>query len=45
MLWRAISGDDTYDPNYWVTRVSNRPQRVVTDRANNPHAKGKKEMV
>ncbi|MER7248533.1 phytanoyl-CoA dioxygenase family protein [Kribbella sp. NPDC000426] len=45
VMWRAISGDDTYDPNYWVTRVSNRPQRVVTDRANNPHAKGKKEMV
>jgi len=45
MLWRAISGDDTYDPNYWVTRVSNRPQRVITDRANNPHAKVKKEMV
>ncbi len=25
-LWQALTGDDTYDPDYWVTRVSNRPQ-------------------
>ncbi|GAB3415745.1 phytanoyl-CoA dioxygenase family protein [Flindersiella endophytica] len=28
-LWRALTGDDTYDPDYWVTRVTNRPQRVI----------------
>src|SRR4051812_21334789 len=28
-LWQALTGDDTYDPDYWVTRVSNRPRRVV----------------
>jgi Phytanoyl-CoA dioxygenase (PhyH) len=29
-LWQALTGDDTFDPDYWVTRVTNRPQRVVT---------------
>ncbi|WP_020574089.1 phytanoyl-CoA dioxygenase family protein [Actinopolymorpha alba] len=29
MLWQALTGDDTFDPDYWVTRVSNRPQRIV----------------
>jgi hypothetical protein len=43
-LWQALTGDDTFDPEYWVTRVSNRPQRVVTQRSLNPHA-AKKEMV
>ncbi|TDD56380.1 phytanoyl-CoA dioxygenase [Kribbella antibiotica] len=38
-LWQAITGDDTYDPDYWVTRVTNRPQRVVSQRSVNPHAK------
>ncbi|WP_241995756.1 phytanoyl-CoA dioxygenase family protein [Kribbella antiqua] len=38
-LWQALTGDDTYDPEYWVTRVSNRPQRVVAQRSQNPHAK------
>lgn len=28
-LWQALTGDDTYDPDYWVTRVTNRPQRVI----------------
>ncbi|MBM7788142.1 phytanoyl-CoA dioxygenase family protein [Tenggerimyces flavus] len=28
-MWRALTGDDTFDLDYWVTRVSNRPQRVV----------------
>ena len=41
-LWQALTGDDTYDPDYWVTRVSNRPQRVVAQRSLNPHA-AKKE--
>jgi len=27
-LWRALTGDDTFDVDYWVTRVTNRPQRV-----------------
>ncbi|SFH24198.1 Phytanoyl-CoA dioxygenase (PhyH) [Actinopolymorpha cephalotaxi] len=28
-MWRALTGDDTFDIDYWSTRVSNRPQRVV----------------
>lgn len=24
-LWRALTGDDTFDIDYWMTRVSNRP--------------------
>jgi hypothetical protein len=43
-LWQALTGDDTFDPDYWVTRVSNRPRRVVAQRSLNPHAP-KKEMV
>jgi hypothetical protein len=43
-LWQALIGDDTYDPEYWVTRVSNRPQRVVAQRSLNPFA-GKKERA
>jgi hypothetical protein len=43
-LWQALSGDDTFDPDYWVTRVSNRPRRVVAQRSLNPHAP-KKEMA
>jgi hypothetical protein len=43
-LWQALTGDDTFDPDYWVTRVSNRPRRVVTQRSLNPHA-AKKEMA
>ncbi|MFC9926565.1 phytanoyl-CoA dioxygenase family protein [Streptomyces sp. NPDC127190] len=25
LLWRALTGDDSFDVEYWVTRVSNRP--------------------
>ncbi len=28
-MWRALTGDDTFDVDYWMTRVSNRPQRIV----------------
>lgn len=28
-MWQALTGDDTYDPDYWITRVANRPQRVA----------------
>jgi hypothetical protein len=28
-LWRALTGDSTYDMDHWMTRVANRPQRVV----------------
>jgi hypothetical protein len=38
LLWRALIGDDSYDPDYWVTRVSNRPRRMVAGRSLNPHA-------
>jgi hypothetical protein len=38
LLWRALIGDDSYDPGYWVTRVTNRPTRVVAERSLNPHA-------
>ncbi|MFE2967178.1 phytanoyl-CoA dioxygenase family protein [Streptomyces sp. NPDC059340] len=26
LLWRALTGDDSFDLDHWVTRVSNRPQ-------------------
>ncbi|MDX3228139.1 phytanoyl-CoA dioxygenase family protein [Streptomyces sp. ME19-01-6] len=26
LLWRELTGDDDFDIDYWVTRVSNRPQ-------------------
>ncbi|MFJ3305210.1 phytanoyl-CoA dioxygenase family protein [Streptomyces sp. NPDC086549] len=26
LLWRELTGDDAFDIDYWVTRVSNRPQ-------------------
>jgi ectoine hydroxylase-related dioxygenase (phytanoyl-CoA dioxygenase family) len=26
LLWRALTGDEGFDLEYWVTRVSNRPQ-------------------
>ncbi len=28
-LWRSLIGDDSFDLDHWVTRVSNRPGRVV----------------
>ncbi|OZM77864.1 phytanoyl-CoA dioxygenase [Pseudonocardia sp. MH-G8] len=37
-LWQALIGDETYDPDYWVTRVTNRPTRVVAPRSLNPFA-------
>jgi hypothetical protein len=27
LLWRALTGDDFFDLDHWVTRVSNRPQK------------------
>jgi hypothetical protein len=38
LLWRALIGDNSYDPDYWVTRATNRPTRVVARRSLNPHA-------
>ncbi len=29
LLWRALTGDDDFDLEYWVTRVSNRPQEAA----------------
>ncbi|MDX6328081.1 MAG: hypothetical protein QOI83_464 [Streptomycetaceae bacterium] len=26
-LWRALTGDESFDLEYWMTRTSNRPQR------------------
>ncbi|WP_369244591.1 phytanoyl-CoA dioxygenase family protein [Streptomyces sp. R41] len=26
LMWRALTGDDSFDLDHWVTRVSNRPQ-------------------
>jgi len=37
-LWQALTGDDTFDPDFWVTRVTNQPRRVVAQRSLNPHA-------
>jgi hypothetical protein len=34
-MWRELTGDDTFDLDYWVTRVSNRPQRVVATATRN----------
>jgi hypothetical protein len=28
LLWRALTGDPSFDLDHWVTRVSNRPQEV-----------------
>jgi hypothetical protein len=28
-LWRALTGDTTFDIDYWMTRVSNRPGRAA----------------
>ncbi|MEQ7128647.1 phytanoyl-CoA dioxygenase family protein [Actinopolymorpha sp. B11F2] len=30
LMWRALTGDETFDIDYWATRVSNYPKRVVT---------------
>ncbi|WP_279582874.1 hypothetical protein [Fodinicola feengrottensis] len=27
-LWRALTGDETFDLDFWVTRVTNRPRRI-----------------
>ncbi|MFC9426019.1 phytanoyl-CoA dioxygenase family protein [Streptomyces sp. NPDC056987] len=35
-LWWALTGDPTYDPAYWVTRVTNRPGRVAPQRPSVP---------
>ena len=43
-LWQTLVGDDSFDPDYWVTRVSNRPRRMVAPRRLNPHA-GVKETA
>jgi len=29
LLWRALTGDDSFDLDFWVTRVSNRPRAGV----------------
>ncbi|MFI8836510.1 phytanoyl-CoA dioxygenase family protein [Streptomyces afghaniensis] len=29
LLWRELTGDDGFDIDYWVTRVSNRPQEAA----------------
>ncbi|WP_194891752.1 phytanoyl-CoA dioxygenase family protein [Catenulispora pinisilvae] len=29
LLWRALTGDDRFDIDYWVTRVSNRPKEAA----------------
>lgn len=38
-LWQALTGDDTFDPDFWVTRVTNRPTRIVAPRNLNPHGR------
>ncbi|MEU8569593.1 phytanoyl-CoA dioxygenase family protein [Streptomyces pathocidini] len=32
-LWRALTGDDSFDLDHWVTRVTNRPNRVSRSHA------------
>ncbi|CAG6395863.1 phytanoyl-CoA dioxygenase family protein [Streptomyces cocklensis] len=29
LLWRALTGDDDFDLDHWVTRVANRPQEAA----------------
>lgn len=29
-LWRFLTGDETFDAHYWLTRVENRPERIVS---------------
>jgi len=29
LLWRALTGDDRFDIDHWVTRVSNRPKEMA----------------
>lgn len=29
LMWRALTGDDTFDLDHWVTRVSNRPEEAT----------------
>jgi hypothetical protein len=29
LLWRSLTGDDSFDVDHWVTRVSNRPQEQI----------------
>ncbi|WP_030238058.1 phytanoyl-CoA dioxygenase family protein [Streptomyces sp. NRRL S-350] len=29
LFWRALTGDDSFDLDHWVTRVSNRPQEAT----------------
>ncbi len=38
-LWQAMTGDDTFDPDFWMTRVLNRPQRVVAPRNVQPYGR------
>lgn len=33
LLWRQLTGDDDFDLDHWVTRVSNQPTAVAADRA------------
>ena len=33
-LWRALTGDDAFDLDYWMTRVANRPQRIAVGATN-----------
>jgi hypothetical protein len=28
-FWRALTGDETFDVGYWLTRIENQPQRLV----------------
>jgi hypothetical protein len=34
-LWRALTGDDTFDLDYYITRANNRPQRVAPGATSN----------
>jgi Phytanoyl-CoA dioxygenase (PhyH) len=43
-MWQALTGDDTFDPDYWVTRVSNRPQRVVSAANHRPDFSARRPM-
>lgn len=31
-LWRFLTGDDQYDAHYWLTRIENKPERLVASR-------------
>jgi len=28
-FWRFLTGDESFDSNYWLTRIENKPERLA----------------